>query len=111
MKTAITTSTKTRLSSFDISCLTVKNVRRHTTGEKFPILAGIRLCEIVHCRQTFKPVPLSNNVVMRRIELMPEDIKEQTITRIKCNPKFAVQLDESTGVASLLQLLEFVRYY
>jgi hypothetical protein len=39
-----------------------------------------------------------------------EDIKEQLLTRIKCSPKFALQVDKSTDVAGLAQLLVFVRY-
>jgi hypothetical protein len=38
-----------------------------------------------------------------------EDIKEKLQT-IKCSPKFALQIDESTDVAELAQLLVFVRY-
>jgi hypothetical protein len=41
---------------------------------------------------------------------MSEDIKEQLLTRIKCNPKSALQFDESTDLAGLAQLLVFVRY-
>jgi hypothetical protein len=40
---------------------------------------------------------------------MSKDIKEQPLTRIKCSPKFALQIDESTDVAGLAQLLVFVR--
>jgi hypothetical protein len=57
-----------------------------------------------------KEIPLSNNTVMRRTELMSKDIKEQLLTRIKYGPKFALQIDESTDVAGLPQLLVFVRY-
>jgi hypothetical protein len=32
------------------------------------------------------------------------------VTRIKCSPKFTPQIDESTDVAGLAQLLVFVRY-
>jgi hypothetical protein len=41
---------------------------------------------------------------------MSKDIKEQLLTRIKYSPKFALQIDESTDVAGLAQLLAFVRY-
>jgi hypothetical protein len=41
---------------------------------------------------------------------MSEDIKEQLLTRIKCSQKFVLQVDKSTDVAGLAQLLVFVRY-
>jgi hypothetical protein len=41
---------------------------------------------------------------------MSEDIKEQLLVRIKCSPKSDLQIDESTDVAGLAQLLVFVRY-
>jgi hypothetical protein len=41
---------------------------------------------------------------------MPEDIKEQLLTRIKSSPKLALQINESTDIAGLPQLLVFVRY-
>jgi hypothetical protein len=41
---------------------------------------------------------------------MSEDIKEQLLIRIKCSPKSALQIDESTDVAGLGQLLVLVRY-
>jgi hypothetical protein len=41
---------------------------------------------------------------------MSEDIKEQLLTRIKCSPKSALQIDKSKDVAGLPQLFVFVRY-
>jgi hypothetical protein len=41
---------------------------------------------------------------------MSEDIKKQMQTRIKCNPKFAFQVNNSTDVAGLAVLLLFVIY-
>jgi tetrahydromethanopterin S-methyltransferase subunit F len=46
----------------------------------------MKMCEIVHGEkygEALKTVPLSNNTVMRRIESMSENIKEQLLTRIK----------------------------
>jgi hypothetical protein len=60
--------------------------------------------------EALKTIPLSNNTVIQHTESMSEDIKEQLLTRIKCSPKFALQIDESTDVAGLTQLLVFVRY-
>jgi hypothetical protein len=60
--------------------------------------------------EALKTIPLYYNAVMRRIESRSEDIKEQLLTRIKCSPKFALQIDESIYVAGLAQPLVFVRY-
>uniref|UniRef100_A0AAY5KCW9 HAT C-terminal dimerisation domain-containing protein n=1 Tax=Esox lucius TaxID=8010 RepID=A0AAY5KCW9_ESOLU len=50
-------------------------------------------------------VPLSNDTVARR---MSNDIREQLI--YKKSPYYALQLDESTDIASQAQLLTYVRY-
>jgi hypothetical protein len=44
------------------------------------------------------------------VESIPEYIKEQPLTRMKCSEKFALQIDELTEVAGLAQLLLFVTY-
>ena len=41
---------------------------------------------------------------------MPTEVKQQVIAEIRSFPMFAVQLDESTDVASCSQLLVFLRY-
>jgi hypothetical protein len=41
---------------------------------------------------------------------MSDNIKEQVVGKIQASPLFAIQLDESTDVANLSQLLVFARY-
>jgi hypothetical protein len=41
---------------------------------------------------------------------MSEIIMEQLQIRIKCSPKFALQIDETKDVTGLAQLLVFSRY-
>ncbi|XP_064118975.1 protein FAM200C-like [Macrobrachium nipponense] len=55
-------------------------------------------------------ISLSDNIVSRRTEEMPIDIKEQVMREIKDAGLFALQLDESTDVSSDSQLLVFTRY-
>jgi hypothetical protein len=113
MTTAVTTSTNALLASFEISCLKAKNKKPHTIGETLLLTSAMKMCEIMHGEkygEALETIPLSNNTVMRRIESMSKDIKEQLLTRIKCSPKFALQIDESTDAAGLDQLLVFVRY-
>jgi hypothetical protein len=40
---------------------------------------------------------------------MSHDIKKQLLTRIRCSPKFTLQIDQSTYVAAIAQLLVSVR--
>jgi hypothetical protein len=82
-------------------------------GETLLLPAATKMCEIMHGEkygESLKTIPLFNNTVMQRIESMSEYIKEQLLTRIKCSPKFSLQINESTGIAGLAQLLVFVRY-
>jgi hypothetical protein len=113
MRTAVTTSTKALLASFEVSYLIAKNMKPHTIGETLLLPVAMKICEIMHGEiygEALKTIPPSNNTVMRRIQSMPEDNKEQLLTRIKCSPKFALQIDKSTDVAGLAHLLVFVRY-
>ncbi|CAG5047480.1 unnamed protein product [Parnassius apollo] len=57
-----------------------------------------------------KTIPLSSDTVHRRINLLADDIKIQLIDRVKGSPYYAIQLDESTDVANVAQLLIFIRY-
>jgi hypothetical protein len=73
----------------------------------------MKMCGIMHgekLSEALKTIPLSHNTVMRRTESVSEDIKEQLLSRIKRSPKFDLQIDESTDVAGLAQLLVFVTY-
>ncbi|XP_067931043.1 protein FAM200C-like [Watersipora subatra] len=60
--------------------------------------------------QKFQDLPLSNNTVKRGIDDIAADIEEKVVAKIKASPIWAIQLDESTDVASLSQLLVYGRY-
>ena len=53
-----------------------------------------------------KQISLINSTIKRRIV----HLDEQVVTSVRSSPAFAIQLDESTDVASLSQLIAFVRY-
>ncbi|XP_068207496.1 protein FAM200C-like [Palaemon carinicauda] len=55
-------------------------------------------------------ISLSNNTIRSRINDMAESIKNQVVQKVRGSQFFSIQLDESTDVANLSQLLVFVRY-
>ena len=55
-------------------------------------------------------IPLSNTTVKRRIDEMSENVKIFVIIVLKQSDYFSLQLDESTDVASQVNLLAFVRF-
>ena len=60
--------------------------------------------------QKVKAIPHSNDTVKRRIDAMAVDCENQLIQEIGNSPYFAIQVDESTNVASEALLLVFIRY-
>ena len=46
----------------------------------------------------------------RRIAVMSNDVLQQIVHQVKKYPLYSIQLDESTDIAGLPQLSEFIRY-
>ncbi|GBP84707.1 Protein ZBED8 [Eumeta japonica] len=99
--------------SYKISYRIAVNKKPHTIGED---LIKPCLCDAVslvigeqHVAK-IKQIALSNTTVQSRIAEMSSDILETVISEIKESSMFALQLDESTDVASCSQLLVFTRY-
>ena len=56
-------------------------------------------------------IPLSNGTISSIIEDMSNDILSQVVADLHSSPaKFSFQLDESTDVSNMRQLVVFVRY-
>jgi hypothetical protein len=61
MRTAVITSTKALLASFQVLYLIAKNKNTHTVGERLLLPAAMKICEIVHGKkytETLKTIPL-----------------------------------------------------
>lgn len=100
--------------SYRLSRIIAKNGKAHTLGEEvvlpsIKVAVGVMLGEKA-CKQ-MDLIPLSDSTVQRRIEEMASNVNDQLIARIKASRFFsALQLDESTDIANLANLLSYVRY-
>ncbi|CAG9575902.1 unnamed protein product [Danaus chrysippus] len=111
--TRFATSEKLLAASFEISKLIAQCKKPHTVGETLVKPCLIKAVEEVlglEAKKKIQDIPLSNNTVKARIELMSNDIEEQLVSRIKRSPVFALQCDESTDISNCCQLLVFVRF-
>ena len=57
-----------------------------------------------------KQISLSNDTIKSRIHEMSDNIKSKVLSKIDSSHVFALQLDESTDISNLSQLLVYVRY-
>ena len=99
--------------SYEISQTIAKAKKPHTIGET-PIAPCVeiivkRMLGEDHSKKVAQ-VSLSNSTIQRRLLHLDEDIEDQVVAAINKSPVFAIQLDESTDVESLSQLISYVRY-
>ena len=59
---------------------------------------------------TLGSIPLSDNTMSRRLELVAADISAQIMEDLSSSPYFTIALDESTDVAKNAQLLLYARF-
>ena len=60
--------------------------------------------------QTMKQISLSNDTIKSRIHEMSDNIWSKVLSKIDSSLVFALQLDESTDISNLSQLLVYVKY-
>ena len=99
--------------SYLIGLRIAKAGKPHTVGKTL-ILPAIKDAVKVFfgdkSEKEIESVTISNNPVTRRIDEMAQWLENRVIERIIEGPFFSLQLDESTNVEGLCQLLVFVRY-
>ena len=94
--------------SYAVALHVAKTKKPHNIGEtllKPCILESVKLVLGEKASQTMKQISLSNDTIKSRIHEMSDDIKSKVLSKIDSSPVFALQLDESTDISNLSQLL------
>ncbi|XP_062565796.1 zinc finger BED domain-containing protein 5-like [Armigeres subalbatus] len=107
-------SEKAMIASYHLSLKVARSGKAHTIGESL-ILPAIKETVSIMFGEKYaheiEAIPLSNNTVARRIDEMSDWAEDQLVSRIQASTHFSLQLDESTDVEGLSQLIVFVRYF
>ena len=85
----------------------------YTIGETLVKPCIIKAAELLLDQKSvdkLSQISLSNDTIKNRIDEMSEDIKLQVIKNIRNSPYFSLQLDESSDISHISQLLVYVRY-
>ncbi|VVC29217.1 Hypothetical protein CINCED_3A024471 [Cinara cedri] len=88
-------------------------MKSHTVGETLILPAAKDMVQTVLGEKAAKEldkIPLSNNSVKRIIDTMASNIEEILFTQPKMCSNFSLQVDESTDITNMAQLLVFIRY-
>ena len=99
--------------SYAIDLHVAKTKKPHNIGEtllKPCILESVKLVLGEKASQIMKQISLSNDTIKSQINEMSDKIKSKVLSKIDSSPVFALQLDESTDISNLSQLLVYVRY-
>ena len=99
--------------SYEIALIIAKKKKPHTIGESLVkpyMLEAARLVLDQKSVDKLSQISLSDSTIKSRIDEMSNDIKMQVTDQIRLSPFFSIQLDESTDVSNLSQLLVYARY-
>ena len=99
--------------SYRVAKLIAQTGKPHTIGEELILLAAKEMVGVMVGEKAAKQldaISLSDNTVKRRIDNMAEDVLKQLVTRVQASRFYALQIEESTDIASLANLLAYVRY-
>ncbi|XP_077763998.1 protein FAM200A [Canis aureus] len=101
------------LSSYLVAYRVAKEKLAHTAAEKIILPACMDMVRTIFDDKSadkLRTIPLSDNTISRRICTIAKHLEEMLIARLQSGIDFAIQLDESTDVASCPTLLVYVRY-
>ncbi|XP_067936785.1 protein FAM200C-like [Watersipora subatra] len=99
--------------SYALSYRIARDKKPHTIGQTLVKPCVLECTKIIlgnTAAQKIADLSLSDSTVKSRIDDMSADIKRQVTEKIRSSPMIVIQLDESTDVASISQLMMFARY-
>ncbi|XP_050522977.1 protein ZBED8-like [Daktulosphaira vitifoliae] len=95
------------------SLIIAKDGKPHTIGEILVLPAAKKIVRCVlgeKASKEIKKVSLSNDTVKRTIDDMSSNIKNKLLLYLKDCNFFAIQIDESTDIANMAQLMVLIRF-
>ncbi|XP_066943480.1 protein FAM200A-like [Macrobrachium rosenbergii] len=108
----VTVSEKAQEASYLVAELVAKKMKSHTIAEGLIMLAFKIIVKTMVGEEAVREiskVPVSDTTVSRRVDDMSRNISD-ILSEILKHTKFALQVDESTGIMGKEQLLAFVRF-
>jgi hypothetical protein len=110
MNNVTKTSEKALVARYKVAEVIARKMQPHTAAETL-ILPDCK--EIVKsmlgkaAEREISKVPLSNDIIVRRIEDMSADIQKQVPKKLNDGAKFPLQLDESTDISKKCQEMSY----
>ncbi|XP_068232182.1 SCAN domain-containing protein 3-like [Palaemon carinicauda] len=104
---------KAQEASYLVAELVVKSMKPHTIAETLILPACSAIVKTMfgsEAEKEVRKIPVSDSTISRRIHDMSSDIEETVCTSVKESEMFALQVDESTDIGGMAQLLVFIRY-
>lgn len=114
MKTVLATNSEYLRASFLVAYKIAKTGKPYNIAEELILPAAKDMVSCVcvlgdKFSKLLDKIPLSNDTVARRIHEMAHDVENQLAQRLQ-NNYYAIQVDESTDISGLPNLLGFIRY-
>ncbi|GFW09352.1 protein FAM200A [Trichonephila clavipes] len=99
--------------SLEVSYLIEKTMKPNTIGESLTLPAATKMTSIMHGDKygnELKAITLSRDTVSRRISEMSRNIESEVIKRIQNSSVFALQLNKTTDITKMPQLIIYLRF-
>ncbi|XP_068240084.1 SCAN domain-containing protein 3-like [Palaemon carinicauda] len=105
---------KAQETSYLVAELVVKSMKPHTRAETLILPACSAIVKTMfgsEAEKEVRKIPVSDSTISRRIHDMSADIEETVCTFVKESEMFALQVDESTDIGGMAQLLVLVNQF